>query len=245
MKSKILTMAIVAVIVITGCKKDEVQKSIKFKSDKYEVNYGEALNLVVMGVGIEAPFVFSVDDSEVGEIDNTGLFTAGLTGTTKVTVKKDDLSATCQVDVLPTVNIYTEPYLNFGCSKQEVLDNEISSRTFLDQSDDMLLYDDINPNVRNVGYMFTDGKMDGAIVLLQNTTEMVDQVAEFITQRYNYEGSSDGFYFHSRNGVVATISVDESIGLNVTYIENTYFKSTGINQERYLRVIKTLREYLK
>lgn len=96
--------------------------------------------------------VWTIEDTQVAKVNNTGLVTAGLIGETNMTVKTSDgvYSESLKVTVLPTETLFEDPILNFGESKAFIKENE--SRSIAEEEPESILYMGENENVRSILY---------------------------------------------------------------------------------------------
>lgn len=222
---KLILTLIIGLLVLGGCSKDE-DESIRFSQKEYEIDFGETLEFDIQASGVSAPFEFTVDDEEVATADEDGLLTAGLVGETSVLVSKNGISDECKVTVMPTVSLYTEPLLTWGVSVQEVKDFESEKRNLESEIEDGLFYSPISEyGVRNILYSFEAGKLEGAMVLLVNSEAVVNASTDFLKQRYNSIGTSNGVIFFSRGDVTVGLTYDSDLGLVAAYVENPETKS--------------------
>lgn len=169
--------------------------------------------------------VWSSADEEVATVDNSGKVTAGLIGDTELTVKTADgkFSEKVTVEVLPTVTLYKEPVLKFGETKSYIKSNE--SRTFDSETDELMIFEGENSDVRGVLYLFENAKFANVGVLLKTDEATGEKAAHHVTQRYNFIGDEDNFYLFSRGDVSLGITVDATLGLIVLYFQGE--ASTG------------------
>lgn len=100
-----------AFITFSSCSKENVEPTPTLDKTSITLYVNETSVLTYSGKDCK----WSTDNYLIAEVDN-GKVTANHVGTT--TIHANNL--TCEVIVKPRHYTYTEPYINFGCSKEEV-----------------------------------------------------------------------------------------------------------------------------
>lgn len=216
MKKVILVLLLAGIFV--GCSKDEKQLSVN--QDVVNIHYDEdyQFSLNIDGANVDWNNVQStVADAEVGEINNSGLFTAKRIGTTKITFRVGGSTVSTEVKVLPYQTLFEEPILKWGASMSSIRSEE--KRVFEESTSTAILFKGENSNIRNVLYVFSGDKLNGSIVLVANVPSLVEKVGVFYQERYEYVGADDGvMYFRNKSAVVG-LGYNSSLGFNATYLD--------------------------
>lgn len=221
-KTTNLLLAMVAVVTISSCKKDDNAPVYSLNESEVIIHYDETFKFTMSDgastVDANRLTYFSSNES-VGTISDSGEFEAKKIGESTITVKGPGSNElTAQVVVEPYYTLYTEPSVEFGTSIQSVKSYE--SRTIAAETATSLLYDGENGNIEGVMYLFESNKLTGAIVVLPNgDSEFGEQLATFYFERYQFAGESDDMYFFTdeENGVAIGVGVVDSFGLTASY----------------------------
>lgn len=209
MKKIILLMIVFAIF--TACKKNEEQK-FAIDQAKITLRHDEAIQL-----NASAQCIWSTSDSNVAIVSSSGLVTGVRLGEATIFAQANGEKDECSVEVSPVSKLYEEPFFIYGAAKESIKAKE--HRLLQSETIDALLYFGENSNVRNVMYMFQLKALTSSIVLLQNSTQVAQEVATFLEERYVYQGYSGGFYMYANGkGVGMAINIDNDLGLNVVYI---------------------------
>jgi hypothetical protein len=155
----------------------------------------------------------------------------------------ESLVDSAKITIESKYNLYKEPYLVFGASAAIVKANE--TRVLLSEECE-LGYLGENENIIAVLYLFDNDALTGAGVLPETTTDVTSNLMEFLLERYEALTFVDEvFYFTNNKGVVAAMSINETLGLNVIYFEESNLKSTPKLREEYNRALINLRKNLQ
>jgi len=163
---------------------------------------------------------YSSTDSTVVTVSSTGLVKGVSLGTAKVKITSLDgkYSDECNFTVSPKSTLYTEPNTSFGSSMALV--KSVERRTLFKENATGLMYQDSDPDVRYVMYMFENNRLEYSGVLLTENTLVATEVVTFLMERYKYLGTSQQIYFFSdrKTNVSLGLAVDDDLGLCVLYM---------------------------
>jgi hypothetical protein len=211
MKKSLLFICILAVI--ASCKKDD---NLTINQNEVTLHHDSTFKLTA-----NYACTYSTVDSTVAKVAADGTVTGVLVGSTTILVKAIGQLATCKVTVTPVSNLYKEPYLIFGSTVASVKSYE--QRDLLSETTTMLFYSGENSNTLMVLYSFENGKLESSLVMLNNSALVAEALTTYMKERYYYLGYSDPYYlFSNKKGILAAISVQETLGLNVIYTKESY-----------------------
>lgn len=175
---------------------------------------------------------YTSSDSTIVSVSKTGLVSGVSIGsaTVKVTSSDGKYSAECIFTVSAKSTLYKEPYTVFGSSISTVKSKE--TRVLFKETTTSLIYSDSDVDVRNVLYLFENGKFTSACVLLTETTSVATEVTTFLMERYMYLGVSNSVFFFKerKTGNILGLTVDDTLGLCVLYIPPTSASSVQIQK---------------
>lgn len=179
---------------------------------------------------------YTSSDSTIVSVSKTGLVSGVSIGTAIVRIASTDgkYSDECSFTVSSKSTLYKEPYTVFGSTISTVKSKE--TRTLYSETTTGLLYTDTDADVRNIMYLFENGKSKSALVMLTETTSVAAEVTTFLMERYNYLGVSSSIYIFEdrRTGNGVALTVDANLGLCVLYIPPTSSSSVQIQKLRKL-----------
>src|SRR5690606_30464216 len=134
-------LVLTAAVVFAACKKDSAS-SLSLNETKVALHYDEEFQFEVTKGGDVIPFsalTSSSSDENVGDLSNSGLFVANRIGTTTITISGEGGKVTAEVTVEPYHELFEEPVLEFGASKEAVKGKE--SRSLAAEIESSLLYE--------------------------------------------------------------------------------------------------------
>jgi hypothetical protein len=245
MKNCTIILTVFALILFFQCSKDETKKTITIDQKNVAMFSGETtqLGLIFSTEDLKGKtYQWTTSDINVATVSASGLVTGVRIGETFVTASTSDESLvdSAKITIQPKYNLYLEPYLAFGASAAIVKANE--TRVLLSEESG-LAYLGENDNVVAVLYLFDNDALTGAGVLLETTTDVTSNLMDFLLERYEALTFADEvFYFTDNKGVVAAMSINETLGLNVIYFEETYLKSTSLLREDYKKALIKVRQ---
>jgi len=226
---KKLILMISLFLVLFSCKKDDETPIITLDQNVATLHHGETIQLTVTPT---QACTWSSLDTNVVTVSQTGLVTGVRLGDSKIIVRstENNISAECVVHLTALSNLYQEPYFTYGQTKEYVKANE--TRELISETSDGLFYLGENSNIRYVGYLFENNLVTSADVMFMNSTSIIDEVIDFLNERYYLYGFSDGVAFYDYTfGCIIGFGYDSSLGLNALYFKPDTKKSTSIYEE--------------
>jgi hypothetical protein len=220
---------------------------IEFGEQEVTIEYGEELQLSLLPNPSDAKLPkcsYYSDDEDIVSVSQTGLIKGVGAGTTTISAKTSDgeYYAECEVTVNPdpSSGLYREPYLKFGCSFADVKKNE--TRELDDEDDESLVYLGENKDVYFVMYIFENNVLEAPVVVFNKTTNIKQRVLDFLEERYDYVGVSEGYTFYaSSNGKIYVGVATLSSGGNLAAF---YYDGTALTSPA-LRSSSGIMEYMK
>ena len=229
MRSK-LNLVIVAgmFLFLAGCSKEGKndgdvileQESITLTSEKtYQLNIKS---------GGSNDVHWNSNNEYVATVSNTGLVTAHKVGKAVINAN----TASCQVTVAPIYNLYEEPIVEWGISKEELI-NRLGDPSSTESNLLGYLYsDEIAPLY---GYAFNENnELTYAMVYIN--TKYTTQLSGFLLERYDIVSRSDEnrtmVYLNSFTNVGVFLSLENVAYWLASYAKGPYDKSasTMMNQ---------------
>lgn len=242
---KLIFISITVLFLLNSCKKELESISLNPSSISMHYDESEQLEVSYSPSDLEVPpeFNWYTDNEKVAEIDQDGIVYGVKVGETIVYAETTDkkFQASCNVKIIPASNLYKEPVIKLGESKAYVKSNE--TRVIEDEIIDVIYYKGENSRVRNVFYMFDNGKLDASIVLLANQIPVAEEVLNYLDERYYFQFTGDGsrYYFTQDEKVAVVVGVDDTLGLNVIYMSNSDNKSTSSIIDNYNQILNYLK----
>jgi len=182
-------------------------------------------------------FKWSSSDEHVGTIDANGVFHAKKIGTTTIHATNNTSTLSCTISIEPYETFLTEPVSSFGASVSDVRTFE-QRKLSADVSGSLLLYNGENDLVDGVMYNFQDEKLANCIVLFANTSELVERVKTFYSERYTYMGETDDvLYFEGKNNLIIALNIKG------TGSKNAVYRSKSIEQTK--RIVSAIKQRLQ
>lgn len=189
--SFVLLINVCVCLSLASCSKDDVEPTSTLINqsptlDKSSITLYVDETSVITYSGKEC--TWSTDNSLIAMVDN-GKVTAKHVGTTIIHAN----NLTCTVTVKPRYNTYTEPYLNFGCSKSEVK-TKMSAYNMKSEDATRIVYYG-KGKINTYGYAFENDKLINSVfyTTLINSIELTD----FLLERYwviDYEDKGNNEY---------------------------------------------------
>lgn len=214
-----------------GCKTDKLE-SIQLSQDKISMHYNESiqLDIIYSPADLDIPPLFNwySEDTNIATVSSKGLVKGVKIGNTNITVQTADklFRANCTVEIIPVSNLLWLPVVELGQSKAYVKSNE--SRVLLTEIETAIAYEGENSKIRMIMYIFEDGKLTSAYVLLQNSLEIVREIRIFLEERFDLLTISDGARIYKMNDeVIIVMMVDNAYGLTIFFMENTFSDLDG------------------
>lgn len=184
---------------------------------------------------------WSTYDNNIATVSTSGLVTGIFIGDTKIDVKSASGNFTdfCMVHTAALSLLYSEPYFVFKASIDEIKLKE--KRTLYHESSTALIFNGENPNVRNVIYIFDINGLASAAILLNNTSAVISELEMFLDERYPFVGiTQEVAFYQGANGTIIAVSVDDTLGLNVMYLNSDSGKKGFNSFDEYKKAISKM-----
>jgi uncharacterized protein YjdB len=201
----------------------QMDDAITLNENALEIDYEEVFQLTASfkreGYS-EAELVWESDREEIVSVSEAGKVTGERMGSALVTVQTKDgaYSSSCEVKVNATNFLYLEPLLDFGKAKSYILDNE--SRKLLFNRTNYLLYEGESDSTINVIYNFSNSTYKESVVLLKGEENISKQAFDFLKQRYDYRGLTNGMHIFANEEVLVEMEHDRGKNISVIYVQN-------------------------
>ena len=184
-KLSFMLMAVLA-ISFMGCKKE---KLITITTTSTTLHYGETYQI---SAECENPITYSSANEYHAKVSSSGLVTANYVGSTTITLQSEEDTKIFSVTVSPKSNLYTEPNISFGESKNSVI-SKLGTPDATTEGG--IAYNDYSSAAQMLLILFDDyDKVEGYGVMVKSgyTTELGD----FLKERYDFVGYSDEIFVY-------------------------------------------------
>ena len=151
------------------------------QGDQYTIGYENGTNLVYTS---DNPYVASVDDE--------GVVTAHFVGEATIDVVASEGRQSLRINVVPLHTVYEEPYVDFSMTKSEVM--TMYGDSYLGYNDSGMVFFE-GKGKYAYGYLFIDGDLQCIYVWCKYTS--IDEVLDFLDERYYYVGEEEDFHMHT------------------------------------------------
>lgn len=222
MKKSPVLLSLIALFALLSCEQELT--SIQLDKNEIVMHYDESEQLSVAyspsDVDVPPVFIWETTNSEIAKVSSTGTVDGVRVGETSVIVKTMDekFVDSCNVVVEPKSQLFTEPVYELGQSISYVKSNE--ARNLLLEETDRLVFEEPNVNVIYVMYLFGVDGLERVTLLLKD--DVMEIATLFLTERYvPYNTTDDNLYFKVNEQVMVELAVDPTLGLLLTYKENT------------------------
>ncbi|MCR5659936.1 MAG: Ig-like domain-containing protein [Bacteroidales bacterium] len=214
-------MAFLAISVM-GCKKE---KLITLSETSTTLHHGETYQISAQ---CENPITYSSANEYYAKVSSSGVITAQYVGRTTIALKSEEDAKTFTVTVAPKSNLYPEPNIRFGETKNSI----ISKFGTPDSSTDTSVgYIDYSTNAPGLLVMFDENDCvnDYAVIV---KTAYSSELGTFLSERYYFIGYSDGLsaYMNALTTTSATMLVGSKL-YNVSYWITLYMPNDGRRRE--------------
>lgn len=202
---------------------DDDDSSFKLPPESVSFNQGDNQQ---MAADDGRALTWSVDDEFVATIDDDGLLTGCHVGETNiVAVDSKGGKACAKVVVEPKYNLYTEPCIQWGDTKEQV--KGLDKRELLDEDDNTILLK-ADGSADYVLYTFEDGGLKAVSILIG--TSYTKASVNFLFERYEYLGYADDIYvFTDRKGLSVLVQVYSAKYIMILYCKDPSSKSMNVN----------------
>lgn len=201
----------------------QMDDAITLNETALELDYEEVFQLAASfkreGYS-ESELVWESDMEDIVSVSEGGLVTGERMGSALVTVQTKDgaYSSSCEVKVNATNFLYEEPLVDFGKAKSFILDNEF--RKLLVNRSNYLLYEGESDTIINVIYNFANSTYKESVVLIKGEENISDQAFDFLEQRYDYKGLTNGMHIFANEEVLVEMEDEKEKNISVVYVQN-------------------------
>ena len=199
----IMFIAIAAMVTFSACSKDEDDNVLNVKKN-VSIKVGEKCQITTND-GVD---LYSNEDFVAPAFK--GGYTQGFhVGKAIITVKKGESTAMCEVNVIPTYEIYEEPILEWGASKEYIKTHEsrVYHSSATNNGIDFIFYTNPMGKEKSVAYAFKGGKLMSVTVSLER--RYAANFNEFINERYQYGTYESGMQCYAHiSGKIAKENID-------------------------------------
>lgn len=195
-------------MVFVGCSDNDDNLSL----DRNEVSMYVGDEIIIKASYGSENVSWKSDNDFIASVSD-GLVKANKVGETNIIASADN-DAYCKVTVLPKYNLYEEPYMEWGVTKDYI--REKYGKPYFESKDAMTYKENF------MGYMFKDGKLVSASVMI--SLNKAEELGLFIKERYYPFKVSGGSVIGFINAnstkdatVLGSISVYSSLYYLITY----------------------------
>lgn len=175
MKRNLLLALPLLACVCFACKEEPdlitLKEEVKtlYVEDKYQIEVSSA-----------TPVEYVSENDYYAQVSESGVVTAGHVGETFVTLSNGVETRKLKVTVEPQSNLYPEPYLDFGISKNDFIDKYGAPDT---NAGDVITYRDYSTAASFVMYVFdNDSTLKSVAVSVKGTYS--PELGKFLAERY-------------------------------------------------------------
>jgi len=189
-------------------------------------------------------YKFTTSDTNIATVSSSGLVSGVSIGTAIITATSEngEYSAQCTVTIIPKYTFYTEPYMNWGCSKEDVKDWEF--RTIQYETSTMITFNGEYSYVTEVDYSFEDSTLKASMVIFDLPSPIVENgITEYLLERYVFDRTiGDNSVFHHRSLDIGCVLSVQNSDIGVVYfsksqeknIKNMDFKNSNLKNQNNL-----------
>lgn len=194
---KKLIFLLVSVVAFSSCSKDEDITPVNPELNETEVatKYDETFQFSVAG---SSTATWSLSTDSIGEIDADGLFTAKRIGEADVIATVGDIELKGKIVVEPYITNFKLPLLKKSTKDQiKVFENKEVEFELAH----LLLYNSINPQIREYSYVFTQEQSSLVNFQLADYEEALEYAQTFLKERFpeTEQSTEDALQFHDQN----------------------------------------------
>ena len=166
------------------------------------------------------PITYLSENEYVATVSDDGLIKAQKVGETTINVSCDDVTEKISVEVLAEYDLYPEPIMEWGRTRESIISELGEPDANLSNSIGYFFY---SPNAPVLMYVFDENdKLESSSVFVK--TVFSSELAAFLLERYVYASQDEGvFYFlNGLNLEQSSMSIASSI-YNLNYWMVVYF----------------------
>lgn len=231
-KISILLMAVLCVAA-TSCTKE---KLITLSATSVTLYHGETHKIPAQ---CENPITYTSANEYHAKVSPSGLVTAQYVGSTTIRLTSEDDTKTFTVTVSPQSNLYPEPNIHIGATRNSVI-SMLGTPDYTDGNS--IGYTSYSGNAPILIVLFDERNCVKSYAAVVGTTH-TSSLRTFLSERYVYVGMSDGTTFY-RNGLtpsLATLAVAmEMYNLNYWMVAYLSYNSKVGDMEQVRSILKSI-----
>jgi hypothetical protein len=201
-KYHFLLCTAIMLLVVTGCKKESLSR-LEINGNNVVLHYDETFqfNIKVGNQLIPSESVqWNSSDEIRGTVDPSGLFKAGIIGSTVITGTYEGEIVTCEVTIVPRHTFFREPLTIMGSSTQAVKDYEERPVMAFPNYKDRLDYIEESTNILDLAYVFDKDKLQLILIAFGRNPDLYELIINFYKERYIFERTiNQGLIFVDRD----------------------------------------------
>ncbi len=210
-----LVIPLILVIGLSGCSKSEPD-TIVLSPSEVSLKKGETHQIQVNS---KSALTYEIENDFHGEVTPDGKVTAGYVGETTIQVRNAEDSKPLKIIVEPRSKLYPDPVLEYRKSKSEI---RAKYGTPAAEADEAMGYNNYSSNAPGILFLFDkNGRCNGITVLVK--TSLVNQVAEFISERFIRISNTELYFADSfdpsKAKSIIILDVYNSLYYSVTYMD--------------------------
>lgn len=172
-----------------------------FKIEKTEMSLFSQEEQTIKSNGTDC--IYSSQNPFIASVDESGKVTALHVGETEIEVKAKEGSGKVKVTVKPKYNVIKDPYIKWGCSKDDI---KKKFGTPTNENTSNIIYTETLEAHAITGYSFTNGELSSITVVLNPGFEL--EATKHLTERFQY-------WTKESNAYVFTDSMTETFSIYV------------------------------
>lgn len=233
-----LCLLLIAVLVFTlsSCEKEKanlisvavLEKTFNFE-DEYQI---EATS--------KSAISYTVENEYNAKITQTGYLTAGRVGETTISLNNSEDQKTFKVIVKPKYNLYPEPNIKFGATKNSIISQFGSDYI---ETEGNIAYSNYSNTAPIILFLFdASKKLESYAIIVESIYSST--LGSFLVERYLPVKEEDGIFFfvNGLNSKTATTTV--MLGLyNISYWMAMYMPFSSNTKSTNLKYITTPKDF--
>lgn len=201
MKKALYLVVLSMILTLVSCKKDTTgSKTITLTTTSVTLHYEDVFQIPAQ---CDSPITYTSNNEYHAQVTSSGLVTAKHVGTTTITLSSEDDTKTFTVIVNPRSNLYPEPDIEFGETKENVIlklgepdisvVDTISIPPYTTYS--YIAYTNYSTNTRSLYINFDENNCVSEYNISVHSP-ISTQIMDYLLERYSYESGDDlGYYF--------------------------------------------------
>jgi len=234
---KELAFSILLCLFVSSCSKsDEKPITLTLQRRNITMHYDEQQNIGASSNSDKAITYLSSDEL-TAEVTEQGVVTAGIIGSSVITVSDGYNTEECGVVVTPKYDFFVEPYFGFGESMTKVK-SKVTSGTMIEDGDMVMYRHSSGSSQYDYLYSFEYGKLHSIGLFFNVVSPYSANYPYYLFERYIYIGQEEGMYgFINRaeDVLIAFDPTDEFEGMYLTifmeYDEGARSGANGFSEQ--------------